>query len=351
MAGHIFAEISIIFNIPIRFIIFLFQCVVYLIFLSLIFFYFYDLKKNYFFYLSLFCPLLITYHVAELEILVRKEVLIFIHFFVFLILNRTYVSTKYSRYYLIISLPIILLIWEPILFFFPFYILILIHSNNYNDFKKFFRDIFLSFISSVPVIFLILFNDFNTNDEKFLCEELKRLLDQNCYMSLLVLDETISDSFGKLFSDIKLTYILRYSLIYVVGFFPLVYLIKKSAKNISFKIKFFESLNIFILFILASIFVPILFMMALDWGRWVNIHYLFSLSSFYFLIKNKHYHLKDLNIEYLKKKYLFNNKYLIVIFFILFCFGWNPKTLYKGDVGSFPGYRVPYNFISSIVNK
>ena len=48
LAGHIFAEISIIFNIPIRFIIFLFQCVVYLIFLSLIFFYFYDLKKNYF---------------------------------------------------------------------------------------------------------------------------------------------------------------------------------------------------------------------------------------------------------------------------------------------------------------
>ena len=56
-----------------------------------------------------------------------------------------------------------------------------------------------------------------------------KITDQNCYMSLLVLDETISDSFGH-FLVISITYILRYSLIYVVGFFPLVYLIKNLQK-------------------------------------------------------------------------------------------------------------------------
>ena len=36
------------------------------------------------------------------------------------------------------------------------------------------------------------------------------------------------------------------------------------------------------------------------------------------------------------------NKKLFIFIFIIFCFGWNPKTVITGDVASFPGYRIPY---------
>ena len=36
-------------------------------------------------------------------------------------------------------------------------------------------------------------------------------------------------------------------------------------------------------------------------------------------------------------------------FFIVFCFGWNPKTTMTGDVASFPGYRIPYKTLSFFI--
>ena len=87
LSGHIFAQISILFDLPIRFIIFIFQSFFYLIFLILIYFFFKKMENNFLLSLCLFCPLLLTYHVAELEILTRKEVLVFINFLVFLFLS------------------------------------------------------------------------------------------------------------------------------------------------------------------------------------------------------------------------------------------------------------------------
>ena len=39
---------------------------------------------------------------------------------------------------------------------------------------------------------------------------------------------------------------------------------------------------------------------------------------------------------------------MFVILFIIFCFGWNPKTVMTGDIASFPGYRIPVKVINKI---
>ena len=44
-------------------------------------------------------------------------------------------------------------------------------------------------------------------------------------------------------------------------------------------------------------------------------------------------------------------KYYLVFIFVFFCFGWNTKTLYKEDIGSFPEYRVPYLFFKTLINN
>tara|TARA_B100001173_G_C16013119_1_gene558549 strand:- start:1540 stop:2424 length:885 start_codon:yes stop_codon:yes gene_type:complete len=292
-----------------------------------------------------------TYHIAELEVLARKEILVFINFLFFLFLSLNENLKKYSYIYLFISIPILLLIWEPVIFFLPFYIFILINNINYKNFKSLILSIFLIFSSSLIVIYFLLINQYDIKSEILMCSSLEEIFDERCYMSLLYLDTSIKENFDSLFKDIKIQHILRYSLVYLIGFFPIIYLARNLKKKINFKIGIFNNISLFSFIIISSIFVPVLYAMGLDWGRWVNIHYFFILSSIYFLIKKGNYSLDIQSSEKLKKIFFLKNKVILVSLFIIFCFGWNPKTLFKGDIASIPGYRVPYNLIKSINNN
>ncbi len=351
LPGYIFAQISIHFNVSIRFVIFIFQSLFYLIFLILIYYFFKRIENNFLLRLCLFCPLLLTYHVAELEILARKEILIFINFLVFLFFSLNKNLIKYLNIYLFTSIPILLLVWEPIVFFLPFYIFILINSVNYKNYKSLIFNIFSIFSSSLIVILFLLVNKYDIKNEALMCVNLKELFAERCYMSLLYLDTSVKENFDSLFRDIKIQHIFRYSLVYLIGYFPLIYLSKNLIKKINFKISVFNNISVCYYIIICSIFVPVLYAMGLDWGRWVNIHYFFIFCSVYFLIKKGNYILNRHSSEKFKKILYIKNKMVLVSVFIIFCFGWNPKTLFKGDIASIPGYRVPYNLIKSISNN
>ena len=81
--------------------------------------------------------------------------------------------------------------------------------------------------------------------------------------------------------------------------------------------------------------------MGTDWGRWINISYTFTILFYFYLFKNN---LLEVNLDKITKKISFfdNKKALLVLCFIIYAFGWNPKTGMTGDVASIPGYRIPY---------
>ena len=81
-----------------------------------------------------------------------------------------------------------------------------------------------------------------------------------------------------------------------------------------------------------------------DWGRVINISYTFTVLFYFYLFKNN---LLEVNLDKIAKKISFfdNKKPLLILCFILYAFGWNPKTQITGDVASFPGYRIPYKSI------
>jgi hypothetical protein len=92
----------------------------------------------------------------------------------------------------------------------------------------------------------------------------------------------------------------------------------------------------------------ILFAMGGDWGRYINILYVFSIIFFISLYKNN---LILLNKNKIKINFINKvSKKKFIIIFIIFCFGWNPKTVITGDVASFPGYRIPYKFFKIVAN-
>ena len=349
LPGEIFFYISNLFEIEIRFSIFIFQIIIYFCFLCLVFYFFKDLKINFFYILVIFSPIFLLYHVAELEILARKELLVFIQYLFFLILLGNKNFSKFKYVYIFFTLPLIALSWEPVIFFIFFYIFLLLITEQNQKFSKKYKKILLALIPFSLTILAILFNNYDALDEKKMCDALMVTFGEHCYMSLRYLDTTVGQNFYSLIKDVKASHIIRYLLILIIGFAPLFILIYYSSYNKIFKsLNIFRNKSLFIIYLFIISPVLILFLMGLDWGRWVNILYFFSLSTFFFLIQNKIYIIYFKKLEEIRINLRLKNRFVSILVILLFCFGWNPKTLFKGDVASFPGYRVPYKLIKYI---
>ena len=86
LLGDIAFNLAIFFNLKIRFVIFLLQATSYLIFLIVIYNFLKDIKINFLSKLAIYTPIFLLFPLAEIEILVIKETLIFILFIFFLYL-------------------------------------------------------------------------------------------------------------------------------------------------------------------------------------------------------------------------------------------------------------------------
>ena len=83
LIGEIVFQISTIFNFEPRKIIFLFQILTYTLYFYLQYSLIKDLKKNFLFILAIFSPIFLLYPLAEVEVLARKEIFLFISYIVF----------------------------------------------------------------------------------------------------------------------------------------------------------------------------------------------------------------------------------------------------------------------------
>ena len=143
--------------------------------------------------------------------------------------------------------------------------------------------------------------------------------------------------------------LIRYPLIILIGFGP-IFLLSFNTK-LKVKILFFKHFkNLLYPILLVLTPVLVLFAMMGDWGRIVNISYTFTVLFYFYLLQNN---LLEINLEKITKKISFiqNKKSLLVICFVLYAFGWTPQTTLRGDVSSFPGYRVPYKTMKILYHK
>ena len=346
LTGELFIFLANKLEISLRFIIYLFQSFFYILFLILTFYYLKKVKQiNFVLLLIIFCPLFLIYHVAELEILARKEILLFSHFYIYLFILERNFRPIIPNLYLLLTLPIIGLIWEPVVFFTFFYLFCFI-VNYFKNLKKIDWKLlifhFPSYSIFLLVLYLVITQDFSTINEKEMCSYLKNSFNERCYMSLNYQDTSIYQNFNSLFRDIKPLHVFRYSMVLLIGFSPLIMLINFSKFDI--ENKKFKLSKIYFLLALPII---VLYMMGLDWGRWTNISYFYFVVTTIFLINTKKLKVNFKKLNIITKKYL-KTKFFLILFFIIFCFGWNTKTLYKGDIASIPGYRVPYFFLKTL---
>ena len=321
------------------------QILLVLTYFILLFNFFKNLKIDRLMMLSIFTPIFILYPVAEIEVLARKEVFIFCIFLLTIkIKNNFYINVNKF-----LILPVAVLIWEPIVFFFPFFIAWDLINLKLFKFKEIFLKLFPTYLPSLFIAFYIMISPISLDNHNTMSEFLKNEFDEVCYMScaLLKSKQSLYQHLEAQFGRYSFEVLLRYFLVILVGFGPLFLLLNNSYlkdKKIFF-FKNFKSL-LFPYLLLISPIIP-LAALAYDWYRWVNVSYFFSVILYYQLFKNDLIEINNLKLN--KFTNILKNKKVFIIIFIIYCFSWNPKTVMTGDVASFPGYRIPYK-VFKIVN-
>jgi len=346
--GQISIFFARLFSSDLRDIIFYFQSITTAVYYILVFNFLKDIKCDRIFLLAIFTPIFLLYPVAEIEVLARKELFLFIIILIYLAIpinNKNLINIGKLT-----LLPLGILIYEPLIFLLLFW---LATDIIYNKFEKLNFNFIKNCFTYLPTILLagyIAVNPLSSEEHTQMVSILKTEFNQVCYTAcgMLRTHATILKNFQHNLDKYSFEVIIRYSLIIIIGFGPLFILLfnsKLKNKNLLF-FKYFKTLLTPFLFILSPVIVW--FAMAGDWGRFVNIIYVFSIIFFISLYKNNFILLEK---DKLKKNYInkFSKKTFIIIF-IIFCFGWNPKTMLTGDVGSFPGYRIPYKFFKIISN-
>ena len=337
LIGQIAIYISEFSNYSLRQSILFFQIFSIGIYYLLLINFFKSVKFNKIILLSIFTPIFLLYPVAEIEVLGRKEIVIFSFYLVYLTLK----NFRQRNYFRIFLLPLLMLVWEPVIFFFIFFLIVDYIEGVFEKNPKSLITYLLTFIPAILVGIYIALNPISEIDHKNMAIFLKENFNENCYMAcaLLLSKSTIYDQFTINFIIFTFEIFLRYFLIILIGFGPLIILIKFSQfKRLNYKISLF--------LVVPPMFV--LFMMMSDWGRIVNIFYTFSVVSFLYLYKKK---LVILNNEISRNFFIkiLNKKYIYIFFFIIFCFGWNPKTSLTGDIGTNPLWKIPYNASKRII--
>jgi hypothetical protein len=365
LPGEIAFHIATIFDVKLRFVIFIFQSATYILYLYLVYYFFRKIKPNLIFGFAFFTPIFLIYHLAELEVLARKELFMFIGMICFYEISKRQSGIFKPAIWLFCMLPLVTILYEPTAFYYPFFAaVIMIKLRNEKIIKTFFI-ITLIFIPSLIASWFSAFELISDDGFEAMKNSLQNNFGEACYMScglmgskkeaLVHISQTIQKL--KMGGDYSIyIYLFRYFIIMLVGFLPLLIIINFS----KIKIKILKFKNLIFPFLILNSLVPLHWLMFIDWGRAVNITYVSSFLFIVYLYKNKYIYV---NIDIINKKIAFildillkysffkSKKKLTIFIFIIYAFGWSPPTLLSADVNSFPGYRIPYKTIKYGIPK
>ena len=343
LVGQIVLEFAYFFSIKLRDAIVIFQIISFVTYYVLVFFLLRRTVTNRLLILSVFSPVFILFPIAEIEALGRKEIFILLIVILYFFSNIRDIKTQIIFKFFIF--PISILIWEPAIIFYPYLLLIDLVVFKINKLNKNLIWLFLSYLVVFLVTIFVYLNSISSENFDLMRNILINDFGENCYMSCLFVGNQSQNSLMELANAnaaiVKPLHIIRYTLIVLIGFYPLFNLLKISKLNN--KELFFLSNYKNLLFPFIVVFSPSLFLYILmyDWGRIVHISYSFMLLSYIFLLKNN---LIKIDQDKLSQNIFINlsNK-MFFILFIIFCLCWNPKTVMRADIATNSFYKIIYN--------
>ena len=319
--GEVVTSLSLFFNFKIQNVFIFFYFINYIIFFYLNYFFLKNFKKNYIFYFFIFSPIYLTFPLSDVsskyaEFLIQREVFL-ITFFLFFCYLCKKINRRLTVYYS--GLTIILIstfIYELTIlcypfFFYAYYLFLKERKFSINISEFIFA---VSLLSTVIFLHIYLYgkNDFQIVIDNLNTNFGLKYSADNFIFSWL--NQDVSEQLIFLQPSFKISFVLKY-LFYSHPIFILIYL---SYKNFTDKIAFS-------LIILSVVSFLIVFVIAIDWARFVHILYCLTLHSILLLIYNN----KDFFEHNPVKKYLskYNQKFLNFLV-LSYCVTWTLEHTY-----------------------
>ena len=241
LVGQLSIYLSNFFIVKLRDTIFILQTFLVGTYFFLIYHFLKNILYNKIFIFAIFTPIFILYPVAEIEVLARKEIFIFIYLLVYTFIPIE--KKKYKFYYKFFLFPVAILIWEPIIFFVLFFLFLDLIENNIKKINKLFFFSIISYLPSIILAVYIALNPISDEAHKLMASSLMENFNENCYMScdLLKSKSSIYQQFQGNFDKYSIEIFIRYILIILIGFGPLFILLFNS--KLKSKIYFFDKFD------------------------------------------------------------------------------------------------------------
>ncbi len=308
--------------------VYLFYFLVYFIFLKNIF-----LKNKILFLFIIFSPLGILYPLYELESLLRKEIFLYLFYLSYLIILQNNINTKIIILYLSIILPLLILIHDGFIFFIPIFFLTWFIYKDTKSYKTVILNMTFPLLMILLVTILHIKYIFEGNSPGYVDQIVSNLSNYdyhiNKFAAFIWLERDLKEALITIFQNLNINNLLRFILLISLSFIPVVYIFKK-VKIVSKKTK--------LIFFLTLLSFSLIFIIALDWGRFMTV--IFNLIIFFLVFSIEKYN----KFSSLK----FNNNLIILLFLIIYCSTWNPKTTLMEKINLLPPKdvieRIIFNF-------
>ena len=190
LIGQISIFISKTFSIELRESIFIFQTIVVGTYFILLFHFLKNIKSERLFLLAIFTPIFILYPVAEIEVLARKEIFVFISLIVYVFIPSK--KLIYDISYKLFILPLVILIWEPVIFFFVYFFSIDIIKYRFTKINSAFLKNILFYIPAISLAIFIALNPMSVEQHEEMKKVLENEFNEICYMSCELLQNKSS---------------------------------------------------------------------------------------------------------------------------------------------------------------
>lgn len=272
------------------------------------------IKKNQLNILIYLSPGFFLYPLMNSEIIGRKDILMIFSISLIVFLEGK-LKNLFLLFLVIFLLILTILSHSAFLFYSPYiimlyYFILLRRRSNFTPF-------YLITVTSIIIFcfILIFLNQGNLNQVNEICESIKNFITESCssYGQISWLANNSKVYLVEKFS-LKQDF-LRIFFVYLLSFFLVnIFLaIKLFKSNFNFNNKVLNNINPIIPFLILFILTLPVYILGLDWGRYIYISYSCSFFIFYYLLKNgliiSNYSLKIKNS-------------LFVLFIFLYSFMW-----------------------------
>ena len=325
LIGEIIYSISLLFdgNIKISFILVVSSIILLFYYLNYILIK--DIKFNKITLLIIFSPLLYFFFVIISKVGIKKEIIFYIFYLVFLIslLKKDFTLSKCWKFIFIFQL--ILMIHEGMFFFLPYIIIPLLILSDKNKVKLILLQIIALFVLSSLTLLLLYFYKGSENHVIEICNSLDKYAPMKCswWGPIYALGHELqigpsgkSNLFFYIHNDVN-AYI-GFAIYILYGFAPILFFLKYfefDKKNILLNKKM-----LIICLSLSFLFSLPLFHFTEDWSRWFSIHLHLITFLYFFMLRNKiinfNININLGNFNFIS--YLIRNKIAFIILLFLY---------------------------------